>query len=876
MKTLLSVLLLVILSGSTIAQYKITGQVIDEENKPLEYATIVLLNPADSTLVYFGVTNLDGEFQIKNINEGLYLMQYSFVGKKTFYKTINIPTPSGEDIGILKLITQNDSLGEVIIEAELVPLIFRNDTLEYNAKAFRTRPGAAVEELLNKLPGIEVDNSGNIKAEGEEVTKILVDGKEFFDDDPKVATKNLPAVALSKVQVIDRKSDESIFSGIDDGQREKTINLKLKEDYKKGFFGEISAGSSVSINNYSLSSKIYQFTEKTQNALLGMYNNVNESGFTNKDNNQFGLNNKGINDVIAGGFNLSFNPASENRYFVNYLGNRRDKDLIEHAYIQNIYPNGSYDQDISTVEVDIDQPSDLNFGLRHSFNADKRLFINGKITFIESQQRSNNITLSKNQEKLLNTQINESSVSSSDIYGWLEASYIVKLKNDKLQFKTSSSAIINDLSNEIEWLNEINFFDPLNQLISQQFQDNSRGRVLFSSEPSLLIKLKNSWAISFGAKFSMDENELFKSEGQIIEKIGAELLQRPKFTTNQYLISPSIILNRSKEKSQLNFQILGNVNQFEKIQDEVSIQKKKYRYLMPRLNYQFEYRPGRRINFRYTTNMIMPNPDQLIPVSNTINQLNIIKGNTDLEPEYRHQGVANWNIFDQFSFTSFSIRLSGIYTKEKIRWKQTISDDLIKITQPINVKNDLNFTFSSEFSTPIRALEININLKASESWSKSRVFINEQENINTNQNHIFNLTLENRKNTIFSTRLGAGINITDSKFSLADQQNNYYYNTSYSFDLRYTPNNRWNFQAKANILNYDSQSFNEAVDIPLINIDMSYFFFEAEKGSLTITAFDLLNQYTGFQRISQPNFLMQQEWNTLTRYIMLTFGFRFR
>ena len=217
MKTLLSVLLLIILSGSAIAQYKITGQVIDEENQPLEYSTIVLLNPSDSTLLYFGVTNLDGEFQIKNINEGLYLMQYSFVGKKTFYKTIKIPTLSGEDTGILKLITQNDSLGEVIIEAELVPLIFRNDTLEYNAKAFRTRPGAAVEELLNKLPGIEVDNSGNIKAEGEEVTKILVDGKEFFDDDPKVATKNLPAEALSKGQVIDRKSDEVIFSGIDDG-----------------------------------------------------------------------------------------------------------------------------------------------------------------------------------------------------------------------------------------------------------------------------------------------------------------------------------------------------------------------------------------------------------------------------------------------------------------------------------------------------------------------------------------------------------------------------------------------------------------------------------------------------------------------------------
>jgi hypothetical protein len=230
--------LLFCLSG--ISQNTIKGIVLNEQDQPLEYATVALLNPADSILQYFGVTNTKGEYQIKGIKKGQYLIQFSFVGMQTTYDQINIPLSSGE--AVKDKILQTASLEEVVVEAELIPIRFKSDTLEFDAKAFKTRPGAAVEELLRQLPGVEVDNTGNIRAEGEEVTKILVDGKEFFDDDPKVATKNLPAKALNKVQVIDRKTEEAIFSGIDDGQREKTINLKLKEDYKKGYFGEISTG----------------------------------------------------------------------------------------------------------------------------------------------------------------------------------------------------------------------------------------------------------------------------------------------------------------------------------------------------------------------------------------------------------------------------------------------------------------------------------------------------------------------------------------------------------------------------------------------------------------------------------------------------------
>ena len=196
--------------------------------------------------------------------------------------------------------------------------------------------------------------------------------------------------------------------------------------------------------------------------------------------------------------------------------------------------------------------------------------------------------------------------------------------------------------------------------------------------------------------------------------------------------------------------------------------------------------------------------------------------------------------------------------------------------QPINVNNDINLSASADFSTPLRSLGLNLNIKAIESWNSSIVFINEQENINKNINHSLNLALENRKNEIFSIRLSTAVSYTDSRFSIAQDQNNTYFNTSYTGDFRFTPNNKWNFEARANIVNYNAQSFDEAVSIPLISANVSYFFLQAEKGSLTLSAFDILNQNTGFQRVSNTNLLMQQQWNTLTQYFMLTFNMRFR
>ena len=179
------------LSGPLAGQHMLSGRVIGQQEQALSYATVALLNPADSILIYFGVTNDHGNFKITNIRKGDYLMQYSYVGMETYYREISIPIPGNGELGTQVLVP--DPLEEVTVIEEYVPITFKSDTVEFNADAFNTKSNAVVEDLLKKIPGIEVDEAGNLRALGEDVTNVRVDGKEFFGKDPKVATKNLPA-----------------------------------------------------------------------------------------------------------------------------------------------------------------------------------------------------------------------------------------------------------------------------------------------------------------------------------------------------------------------------------------------------------------------------------------------------------------------------------------------------------------------------------------------------------------------------------------------------------------------------------------------------------------------------------------------------------
>lgn len=280
----------------------IRGAVVDSlTRRPLLEASVSLLSARDSSLVTFGITDGEGRFEFLKVAEGQYRVLVTYVGYQGKVRRVGVSSGNlNPDVGTMDLVAISQTLGEVQVQAERAPIVVKGDTLEFNAGSFKTRPNAQVEDLLKKLPGVEVSSDGTVKAQGQEVKKVFVDGKPFFGNDPKMATRNLPADIIDKIQLYDQQSEQSQFSGVDDGDREKTINITTKKDKRKGTFGQQSIGAGPQAGDagtagqnirYSGRASVNHFNNGQQISVLGMANNINQQGFTAQDlglGNNFG------------------------------------------------------------------------------------------------------------------------------------------------------------------------------------------------------------------------------------------------------------------------------------------------------------------------------------------------------------------------------------------------------------------------------------------------------------------------------------------------------------------------------------------------------------------------------------------------------------
>jgi len=870
MKCLLGIKLILALSTPLVAQHNLVGKVSDEQQKALSYATVALLNPGDSVLIYFGVTDARGDFSIRNIKQGSYLLQYSYVGMETLYKDLTIPAPGGEDLGTQVLAP--NALEEVTVIEEYVPITFRSDTVEFNANAFTTKSNAVVEDLLKKIPGIEVDESGNMKALGEEVLNVRVDGKEFFGKDPKVATKNLPAEAINKVQVYDKKSDESEFTGVDDGVRERTINLMLNEDHKKGYFGNLTAAYGTN-ERYNAGGRIYRFSEKLQSALLGNANNINDFGYNDDRGKEWGAKVKGENRSLAGGLNLSYNTEGSNRYFLSYLASTTTKDLEEFTSTENYLQEGAYYQQSRILQEEGDSPHTLNLGVRHKFNEQHNLILDGDLSLSSNQLKSQGITLSGLEDSLINSLKNLTDRESAVINASGKASYVAKFNQDRTQFKLLANGLYHKDNSVLNWKDSITLYGPDSLDLYVQFRDDRNDLFGLSITPSLMHKIKKFWYITAGVEVGSQIRNLNRQHQ--IEQEGIVSLDTvfPSFSTRHLSAGPMLSLKRSSNRSHIEFRLNASWNQFDKVLSGNSVDKPTYFFLQPGINYEFRYRTGRRINIRYNTSVNMPGLTQLYPVPNTLNLLSILQGNLALDPEYSHNFHGSWWYFDQFSFTSVFAMLGGSYTKDKIGWSQTTNEQLITVMSPVNTPDQRSiFTYAS-FSTPIRKLGMKISLTSQENWNRGMGIINGENNTQTNFTHSLRLRLENRKKQKWDAALGGNLSITDARYSISSM-NAVYYNTSLFTDIRFTPSEKWSFETEAQVVNYNAENLDKSVSIPLWTAGISYYFLRGERASISLLAYDLLNKQQGFLQSSMANYLMQQEWNTIGRYVMLEFKMR--
>jgi hypothetical protein len=907
MQLLRHLILIIFLSGlasNALSQISsLSGAVKDENGAVLGYVSVVLLNPADSTLAFYGVTNDQGFFEIKGIKNGKYLLQATLIGHTTVIRQITLPAGEGNNPGTIILKSKPVALGEVVVSEEHVPLQFKRDTVEFNTAAFVTKPDAVVEDLLKKLPGMEVDRAGNIKAMGEDVKKVLVDGREFFGSDPKLATRNVPADAIKKVQVYDKKSDESEFTGIDDGTRDKTLNLLLKDNRKNAVLGELLAGSGND-GFYQGSGKVYRFTKKDQLAALGMINNINQFGFSFKDYIDFngGLQNlgghggavqirinsgggssfpvnfgqpvTGLSTSGAAGFNFSRVFKKDSRIFMSYIANGSDRDLNQTTMSRNYTQSESFQQTDTLKERKNDRTQRLNFGLRDRIDSTQNLIINGSASLSTGKSFNNSSSNLFNDDTGQNRLSSISNEKANWYTGNISGSYLKLINRGSLVFRLASDASFSHDNGKRNWMTDSYLDDPSNSLINNQFQNNVTQLSDFSASSSLTVRLRNHFYIEPELKAGSQAETIKRIQGIPSDiNTGIDSLS-PGFKRQYNWFRPELRLKRNTEKTQFTLGLQGEIGRTGNSLNNDNLITKNHLFFIPNLSWEYEYKMGRRLRAYYETIVNVPDINQLLPVTNIENPLILTSGNRNLKPELGHNLSLNWWIFDQFSFTSLISDLSATYTHDKINWNRTVKENLSQQMSLVNVPDDYRIKSSVAFSTPVRSLGIKVNANIEESWNRGLNFINELRNINSNFNHKLSLSIENRKKTRFDIIAGGAIERTDASFSIQKSLNDSYLDFSYFTELRYNPGKHLNFQFTAEVSNYSSRSFQRSLVIPLMGAEVSYYFLKNNRGTFTLQGFDLLNRNTGIERSSEFNYLREQRSNMMGRFFMLSFKYK--
>lgn len=894
--------LAVFISSPALAQkMNILGQVADSLGSPLPGATVIVLKPADSTLVTFAVTNGKGAFSLNGLSRSSYLLKITFVGQRTYSATVDPPI-SGNDVqlGAIRMREASTQLDEVVVE-DVVPVVVKTDTIEYNAAAFKTVPNAVVEDLLRKLPGVEVDNEGNITAQGEQVRRVTVDGKDFFGGtDPKIATRNLPADAIKKVQVHDRKSDQAQFTGIDDGQREKTINLELKPEKRKGAFGNAQAGYGTE-DRYQAKANLNKFSQTQQLSFLGMANNINEQGFGMDDYMNFtggsqrmasgggmriqvnagdqggvplnmGNRANGIMNTYATGLNFSktFNKKTEltTSYFYNHL----DHNKKQSTYRQNFLDDGEYIyQDLSDQNNTNDNHR-LNVKLDHQIDSMNSIRFTAAATY--SRTDMNVRTASENVDSL-GTMLN-SNLSNSETQGGtfsMNSNLLFRHKFAKTGRTFSTNLLLNVSDDDRDGTLEADYKyedAAMSELIRQRNEQHtsglSMGATASYTEPLGNRKyLEASYSIRQNRNsvnrpvYDIDEaGEIFNDS--LSNQYGSEYTyQRGGLNFRMNRRKYSLTVSAAAQSTQL----AGNLN---RLDARIS---RSYFNAVPAVRFNYDFSGTRHLRFDYETTVQEPSIQQLQPVVDNRDQLNPYLGNPALKPAYQQSWRLNFNAFDPGTMISFFTFIDIDYTTNAIT-NAVFNDDFIRTTMPVNVPQNMSVNTHATFGFPINPIKSRVSVTGTWRQTHGQNVIDAASYDITQRRTGGNVRYDFRYQEILMINLGAQLNYQSTSYEF-DQPDQRYFNTTYNAGATVSFLRNYQFVSSLEYLIYENQSTGYHQEIPLLNVSISRFLLKSKTGELRISASNLLDKVLGVSQSSSVNYVERVTSNSLGRYFMVSF-----
>jgi hypothetical protein len=904
-------ILLALLGTATLGyaqKISIKGQLADSTGAVLPSATVLILSVKDSTLVNFGVTSSLGFFEIKNLNRADYLFKVTYVGYAPL--TVKVAPKSDEtivDLGLLKMGPESRVLDAVTVRAERAPVVVKRDTIEFNAESFRVKPNAMVEDLLKQLPGVEVENDGTVRAQGEQVQRVTVDGREFFGRDPKLATRNLPADAVDKVQVFDRQSDQAQFTGIDDGQREKTINLELKEEKRNGAFGNITGGAGTD-DRYAGRMSINRFTKGNQLSLLGMGNNTNEQGFSIGDYMNFtggtqqmfsgggvriegnsgagmggpsinsGNRNNGIMTNLAGGINFSNTYGKtkgstvNGNYFYNYL----DHNIIQDTYRENYLPNGNFLFEQNSRQNNTNNNHRANVILDHKIDSANSIRWTNTFSFnqTESRQQSESETLTSEGELQNESEsLTLSSGSTMNLNSNLLYRHRFRKKGRTLSTNLTFNLSQTDRDGTLNATNT--FYSPmfseqiLNQLNFQTTDNTSYGASISYTEP-----LGNRKYLEANYTFNQNRNEVNREVFDVENgetEFNSDLSN--KFNSDYFYQRAG--LNFRMNRAKYSITVGTNLQHTNLKGDLISLGEKvdrTFENILPVARFSYEFSTTKRLRFDYETSVREPNIQQLQPVIDNRDPLNIYVGNPELSPSYQQTWRLNFSTFNPVSFVSFFMLADVNYATNAITNAQYIDEQRIRTTTPVNVDNNLSMRSNATFSFPIQKIKSRLSFSGNVMNTQTINLLNDLENQIDQVVVGGNIRYNFRFKDVFDINLSTQLNRQATRYEF-NQPDQIFFNQTYSAESNLTILKNYQFNTNFDYLVYTNEATDYRETIPLLNMSVSRFLLKNKKGELKVAVNNLLDQNLGITQTAASNYFERQTINSLGRYYMVSFTY---
>lgn len=886
------------ISGLLTAQGNWSGQIVDSKGSAIPQASLALLEISDSTVAYFALSDNAGNVQFKNCTQKVYILNISAFGYITRYLNVDLSVKNELQLIVLK--EEGTTLNAIDVVGERSPIAFKKDTIEYNAASFKTKPDAVVEDLLKKLPGLEVDAQGNIKAQGNKVEKIKIDGKEFFSNDPTLVSKNVPADAIKKVQVVDDKTDEERFSGVDDGNKNTSINLVLKDDKKNIWFGSLSGGIGGGQNpKFDANARLFQFKPTRQMAFLGMSNNINKFGFSFQDYIEFngGLQRFmdeagriefdgnsfpidfgqpifGMYTTGVGALNISFNPQKGINHLITGLGASKTQLLNQNKRTALFQSSGDLLQDEAKDAKNNQVNNALNYSYKNQRDSSALITLQAGIRFSKQRDQTTTDRLDALIEQPINRFMAKNDFSSQQQGANLALNYQYKFKNSFIQLLRFRAATdyIPENSNGT-FLTTIQHYLSQDQ-VEQNMQLNTTGNQLKSNFTFAGVHaLNDQTLIDLGINASDIRNENTNHQAVWIGKYFPVDSLSGTARSSYSTIQPNMSLRKQTKKwnGSIRFMVeIGNLS----AQGNGVTTKKEIIALTPELNFNYDFSKTNRIQFTANRDIVVPTIDQFNPIQQSTNSLFSSRGNLYLIPEKQHKTRLNWNLYDNFSFMSIFAGIDFTYTKDKIALSRTIVDGAKQLITYANVPEDYNFRGSIDWSSPIRKLGITLHLGLTETFTKGYSFINSSLQRTTGVDHTYEARIENRKKTTFDASLGSRITLNSTRVMATTNYNTNYQKLVYFGSFDYTLKDNWNVGIELSSNQYTGTTLRETISVPLLQIEASRYLGKTKRHLISLSIFDVLNKNQGIQQNAQLNFSSTTLSNVLQQYALLKYTYR--